>query len=126
MDVLYWNRTRLDTEQEKSLGLTYAPMNDLLAQSDFVSIHVALNEQTRHLIGTEQFALMKPTASIINTARGPVIDEKALVTALKNRTIAGAGLDVFENEPELQPELYDLGDRSASRQCHDWHANQDG
>lgn len=108
MDIVYWNRTRLSADEENSLGITYATMDDLLAESDFVSVHVALNEQTRHLIGPEQLAMMKPTACLINTARGPVVDEKALVTALQSGTIASAGLDVFENEPELEPELYEL------------------
>jgi glyoxylate reductase len=108
MNVIYWNRTRLSEEEEVSLGITYCEMDDLLRQSDFVSIHVALCDPTRHLISSPQFSLMKPTARIINTARGPVIDEKALVQALQNGTIAGAGLDVYEREPLLEPELYDL------------------
>ena len=108
MKVLYWNRTRLSAEEEESLGVTYLEMDDLLSQSDYVSIHVALNDQTKHLIGPRQLAVMKPTGCIINTARGPIIDEKALVTALQDGTIASAGLDVYENEPLLEPELYDL------------------
>ncbi|NND95871.1 MAG: D-glycerate dehydrogenase [Pirellulaceae bacterium] len=108
MKVVYWNRTRLSSQQEQSFGVTYASMDDVLRQSDFLSVHVALNDQTRHLIAEQQLALMKPTATIINTARGPVIDEKALVHALKNGIIAGAGLDVYENEPLLEPELYRL------------------
>jgi glyoxylate reductase len=108
MNVLYWNRTRLNKDEEHSLGITYAPLDEVLGKSDFVSVHVALNDQTRHLIGEPELAKMKPTACLINTARGPVVDEKALVTALQNGTIASAGLDVFENEPALEPELYDL------------------
>lgn len=108
MNVLYWNRTRLSEDEEHSLGITYAPMDDVLGESDFVSVHVALNDQTRHLIGGAQLAKMKPTACLINTARGPVVDEQALVVALQNGTIASAGLDVYENEPALEPELYDL------------------
>lgn len=108
MEVIYWNRTRLPAEQEAKLNVTYAPLESVLAQSDFVSVHVALNEETRHLIGEAQLALMKPTACIINTARGPVIDEKALVHALQSGVIASAGLDVYENEPLLEPELYEL------------------
>ncbi len=77
-------------------------------ESDFVSVHVALNDETRHLISSEQLALMKSTACIVNTARGPVIDEKALVAALQEGTIGSAGLDVYENEPLLEPALYDL------------------
>ncbi|MCL4154032.1 UNVERIFIED_CONTAM: hypothetical protein GTU68_051994 [Idotea baltica] len=108
MNVVYWNRTRLSQEEEQQLGVTYGSMNEVLGQSDFVSLHVSLSEQTWHLIGSEQLKRMKPTASIINTARGPVIDEKALVHALQTGTITSAGLDVFENEPQLEPELYSL------------------
>jgi glyoxylate reductase len=108
MNVIYWNRTRLSSDQEEELGVSYAEMDEVLRRSDFVSLHVALNDETTHLIGAEQLALMKPTACIINTARGPVIDEKALVSALQQGTIGAAGLDVYEREPELEPGLYDL------------------
>ncbi|MFK8114248.1 MAG: 2-hydroxyacid dehydrogenase, partial [Rubripirellula sp.] len=108
MNVVYWNRTRLSAEEEQALGVTYADKEEVLRISDFVSVHVALNAETRHLIGAEELALMKPTAAIINTARGPVIDEKALVAALRDGGIASAGLDVYENEPLLESELYDL------------------
>ena len=108
MNVIYWNRTRLSAEEERELGVSYAPMDEVLAKSDFVSVHVALNEKTRHLIGARELSLMKPTACLINTARGPVIDEKALVVALSSGTIASAGLDVYEQEPLLEPELYEL------------------
>lgn len=108
MRLLYWNRTRLSDSEERSLGVTYAEMAEVLGQSDFVSVHVALNDDTHHLIGADELALMKPTATIVNTARGPIIDEKALVQALQNGTIASAGLDVYENEPQLEPELYEL------------------
>ncbi|QDT05847.1 Putative 2-hydroxyacid dehydrogenase [Rubripirellula lacrimiformis] len=108
MKILYWNRTRLSADEESKLGVQYASMDDVLAKSDFVSVHVALNDQTRHLIGPRELSLMKSTASIINTARGPIIDEAAMVDALKNGSIASAGLDVYENEPQLEPELYDL------------------
>ena len=108
MNVLYWNRTRLSESEEQKLGVTYAAMDDVLRQSDFVSIHVALNDQTHHLIVRGELALMKPTATLINTARGPIIDEAALVTALKFGSIASAGLDVYEREPTLEPELYYL------------------
>jgi glyoxylate reductase len=77
----------------------------LLRESDFVSLHPPLNDETRHMIGDRQFKLMKPTAYIINTARGAIIDEAALVRALKKKQIAGAGLDVFENEPKVPAAL---------------------
>ena len=110
MNVVYWNRTRLDPDEEASLGVTYATLDEVLRQSDFVSIHVALNDETRHLIGAEQLALMKSSASIINTARGPIIDKRALVEALQSGVIACAGLDVFENEPLLdKPVTGELG-----------------
>lgn len=108
MNVVYWNRTRMDAAEERALGVTFGSMENVLQQSDFLSLHVALNPETTHLIGADQFALMKSTATIINTARGPVIDEKALVRALQSGTIASAGLDVYENEPLLEAELYDL------------------
>jgi glyoxylate reductase len=108
MKVIYWNRTRLSPEEESKFGITYASREDVLAQADFVSLHVALNADTTHLIGAAELAAMKPTAYLINTTRGPVVDEKALVTALKAGTIGGAGLDVYEKEPILEPELYDL------------------
>lgn len=108
MDVIYWNRTRLSSDEEASLGIRYVEKETLLSTADFVSLHVALNAGTKHLIGVEELALMKPTAYLINTTRGPVVDEKALVAALIEKRIAGAGLDVFENEPTLEPELYEL------------------
>ena len=108
MRICYWNRTRLSKEQEAAFGVEYLPMNELLSESDFVSVHVALNESTRHLIGAKEFEVMKPSACLINTARGPVVDEGALVTALKQGDIASAGLDVYEQEPLLEPGLYDL------------------
>ncbi|MFG0261737.1 MAG: 2-hydroxyacid dehydrogenase [Novipirellula sp. JB048] len=108
MKVLYWNRTRMSADEERELGVTYAELDELLAHSDFVSLHVALSEATRYLIDRPQLEKMKPTAYLINTARGPVVNEKALVSALRAQQIAGAGLDVFENEPQLEPELYEL------------------
>lgn len=108
MKVVYWNRTRLSAAEENELGMTYLEQKAVLATADFVSVHVALNAETTHLIGEAELAAMKSTAYLINTARGPVVDEKALVRALQNGTIGGAGLDVFEREPALEPELYDL------------------
>lgn len=107
MKLLYWNRTRLSLEEEADTGAYYTSMDEVLRESDYVSLHVAYNTETHHLIGAEQLALMKPAAFIINTARGSVIDELALVDALKSRRIAGAGLDVFEREPQLSPGLFE-------------------
>jgi len=106
MKVLYTS-SRPNPELD-AIGGRRVDLLTLLRESDFVSIHVALNEQTRHLIGRKQLALMKPTAYLINTARGPVVDEKALVEALRERRIAGAGLDVYEEEPRITPGLTDL------------------
>ena len=108
MKTVYWNRTRLDENEEKRLGVTYLPLDELMNGADFISIHVALNEQTHHLIGATQISRMKPSAILINTARGPIVDEAALVDALKGNRIAAAGLDVYEDEPKLHDDLYDL------------------
>jgi glyoxylate reductase len=86
----------------------WSELEDLVRQSDFVSIHTLLSDDTRHLIGAEQLRFMKPTAFLINTARGPIVDETALVEALQRGTIAGAGLDVFENEPSMATGLAEL------------------
>jgi glyoxylate reductase len=98
MRVLYSNRTRRP-EIEAELGLQYVSLGSLLARSDFISLHVALNEDTRHMIGRAELASMKPNAILINAARGAVVDQKALYDALKEGQIAGAGLDVLEIEP---------------------------
>jgi glyoxylate reductase len=104
MRIIYWGpRRKLDAERE--LQMEYVPLDQLLAEADFISLHQALNAETRHMISDREFALMKPTAFIINTARGAVIDEAALVRALKKNRIAGAGLDVFENEPKVPAAL---------------------
>jgi glyoxylate reductase len=104
MKIIYWGPRRKH-EAERELGMEHVSLERLLTEADFVSLHPPLNAETRHMISDEQFALMKPTAFIINTARGAVIDEKALVRALKKKRIAGAGLDVFEHEPKLPPAL---------------------
>jgi len=105
MRVLYWTPRRKPESLEREFGLEYVPLDQLLRESDFVSLHSPLNSDTHHQIGAREFALMKKTAYVINTARGPIIDEKALVRALKVKKIAGAGLDVFENEPKVHSEL---------------------
>ena len=88
--------------------MTYRGLDALLKESDFVTIHCPLTKETHHLIGERELDLMKPTAILINASRGPVVDEKALVSALKQRRIAAAGLDVFEKEPKLTPGLTKL------------------
>jgi len=105
MRVLYWTPRRKSEREEREAGLNYVPLDQLLRESDFVSIHSPLNNDTRHQIGAKELRLMKKTAFIINTARGPIIDEAALVRALTKKQIAGAGLDVFEHEPKIDAAL---------------------
>ena len=105
MRTLYWTPRRKPESEERAAGLEYVPYDRLLAESDFVSVHAPLNAETRHLVGERELRLMKPTAYLVNSSRGPIVDEKALVRALKERRIAGAGLDVYENEPQVEPEL---------------------
>jgi glyoxylate reductase len=105
MRTLYWTPRRKPESEERAAGLEYVPYDRLLAESDFVSVHAPLSAETRHLVGERELRLMKPTAFLVNTARGPIVDEKALVRALKEKRIAGAGLDVYENEPKVEPEL---------------------
>jgi glyoxylate reductase len=105
MRVLYWTPRRKPEREEREAGLTYAPFERLLRESDFVSIHSPLNKETRHQISARELGLMKKTAFLINTARGAIIDEAALVRALTRKQIAGAGLDVFEHEPKIDPAL---------------------
>jgi glyoxylate reductase len=105
MRTLYWTPRRKPEAEEREAGLTYVPYDQLLAESDFVSVHAPLTAETRHLVGERELNLMKPTAFLVNTSRGPIVDEKALVRALKGKRIAGAGLDVYENEPKVEAEL---------------------
>ncbi len=105
MRVLYWTPRRKPESEERDAGITFVPLDDLLRQSDFISLHSPLNAQTRHQIGARELGLMKKTAFIINTARGAIIDEAALVRALKAKRLAGAGLDVFEHEPKVHADL---------------------
>lgn len=108
MRVLYTKRRRLDEAREAVLGVEYRSLNDLLKESDFVSINAALSAETIHLIGDRELRLMRPSAYLINTARGPIVDEKALVQALAEKRIAGAALDVYEREPLVEPGLIGL------------------
>ena len=108
MELLYYNRTRLAKTQEKNLNASYVPRDELLARADFVVLMVPYSPHTHHLIGARELALMKPTAILINSARGGVVDDAALIEALRTRRIAAAGLDVFENEPRFNPEYLKL------------------
>ena len=99
LKILYHNRTKLSKKEERSFGVNYRNFDQLLKESDFVSIHVPLTEETYHLINANTIAKMKKSSFLINTARGPIVDEGALFEALKERRIAGAALDVFEMEP---------------------------
>jgi len=105
MKVLYYDVYRLSPEDEAQYNMNYLPMDEVLQQADFVSVHTPYMPSTHHLISERELHLMQPTAILINTARGPIVDEKALVKALQDGKIAGAGLDVFENEPAVEPGL---------------------
>jgi lactate dehydrogenase-like 2-hydroxyacid dehydrogenase len=108
MRILYHNRKRVSKSIERALGARYVSFERLLKESDFVSLNLPYTPESHHLIGAGQLALMKPTAVIVNAARGGVIDDAALVQALKGRRIAAAGLDVFEGEPKLDPGFLEL------------------
>jgi lactate dehydrogenase-like 2-hydroxyacid dehydrogenase len=108
MQVLYHNRKRIDASIEQRLNATYASLDDLLERSDFVVLQVPYSPETHHLIGAKQMKLMKPTAILVNSTRGGVVDDAALIEALRDGTIRAAGLDVFENEPELNPAFLQL------------------
>jgi glyoxylate reductase len=107
MTVLYTDARRADPTVESDLRASFVPLDDLLRQSDFVTVHADLNAQTRHLIGERELRLMGPDHYLINAARGPIVDEQALVRGLKEGWIKGAGLDVYENEPRVEPGLAD-------------------
>ena len=108
MRVLYQDAVRADAATERELRATRVDLPTLLRESDFVTLHTPLLSETRHLVNPQSLRAMKKTAYLINASRGPVVDEAALVQALKEGWIAGAGLDVFENEPQLHPELIGL------------------
>jgi glyoxylate reductase len=105
MRILYCGPRPMVKAEEERLGAIYVPLDRLLAEADFVSLHPSLTDETRHMIDARALALMKPTAFLINTARGAVVDEAALIKALTEKRIAGAGLDVFENEPDINRAL---------------------
>jgi glyoxylate reductase len=107
MAIIYYDARR-NHDMEKHLGAKFVDQADLIRQADVLSIHVPMTESTRQMMDATTFGRMKPDAILINTSRGPVIDEVALVEALRNRTIAAAGLDVFENEPQMAPGLAEL------------------
>ena len=108
MHILYCGPHRMDQAEEQQLQMTYVPLQQLLKESDFVSVHASMRPETRHLIGERELGLMKRTAILVNTSRGPIVDEAALVRALADKRIAAAGLDVFENEPQVHPGLIPL------------------
>jgi glyoxylate reductase len=108
MQVAYYNRKQLDATTEAKLNVRYASKEAVLRESDFVVVMVPYSKDTHHLIGAAELALMKPSAIFIDTARGGVADDLALLAALKEKRIAGAGLDVFENEPALHPDFMSL------------------
>jgi len=108
MRVVYYDTVRADAAAERELNATPVDMDTLLRESDFVTLHTLLSADTRHLINERTLRLMKKTAILVNAARGPVVDEAALVKALSEKWIAGAGLDVFEDEPRIHPGLLPL------------------
>ena len=108
MRVLYYDPYRVDQAVERELGATYVDKAALLHESDFLTVHAILTSETRHLIGADELRAMKPTAFLINAARGPIVHEDALVQALREGWIAGAGLDVYEEEPVVHPGLLTL------------------
>jgi lactate dehydrogenase-like 2-hydroxyacid dehydrogenase len=109
MNVLYHNSRRLSAEVEKSCHAAYVGMDELLARADILTVHTPYSPATHHILGAAQFAKMKPGAILINAARGGVVDDAALIEALKRGPLAAAGLDVFENEPALHPDFLKLG-----------------
>jgi len=108
MRIIYNDALRTPEAIEKELGLEFVTSEQLLRESDFVSLHVPLLPETHHMIGARELRMMKPTAILVNTSRGPVVDEPALAEALAQHVIAGAGIDVFENEPRVHPLLLKL------------------
>ena len=107
MELIYWNRSRKE-EAEKELEARYLELGELLETCDFLSIHVPLTEETTHLIGAPELEKMKTEAVLVNTSRGPLVDEGALADALEEGWIFAAGLDVYEEEPKVHPKLLEL------------------
>ncbi len=109
MEIVYNNRNRLPEETEALYGARYLPFDELISDSDVISLNAPCTDQTRHIIGKEEFLRMKPTAILINTARGPLVDEKALIEALREGRIFGAGVDVYENgDGKIDPAMSEL------------------
>ncbi len=108
MEIVYHNRTAVDDATQQRLGASLVSLDELLTSSDVVSLNCPYSKATHHLIDAAALASMRRDSFLINTARGPIVDEAALVAALKNETIAGAGLDVFEHEPDVHPGLIEL------------------
>ena len=105
MRVVYTQRTRLDANMERALGAVYAPLDELLAEADFVSVHVPLTTETKHLLDAKRLASMKKGSVLVNVSRGPIVDEAALAHALEQGPLAAAGIDVYEHEPAIDPAL---------------------
>ena len=116
-DIIYYNRTRLSREEEERLGARYVSLDDLYRQSDVISLHCPMTLETHHLINRDTLAKMKKGVYIINTSRGKVIDETALVEALESGHVAGAGLDVFEEEPKVSKKLLSMTNVVLSAHC---------
>jgi glyoxylate reductase len=108
MRIAYHNRRPVDANVEQHLGARRLDFEALLETSDVVSVNTPYSAETHHMIDAGALARMRPTAYLVNTARGPIVDESALVGALRDRTIAGAGLDVYEHEPQVHPGLLEL------------------
>ena len=111
MRVCYCSRRRLDPDEESRLGVRHVDFDELLTASDFISVHAPLSPDTRHRFDAAAFVRMKPSAVLINTARGPIVDEAALADALRDGTLWGAGLDVYEHEPAVHPRLVEQRER---------------
>lgn len=108
MNIVYTSRTQLPEQTEKDLGITYMTLEEVLKNSDFLTLNLSYSPATYHMIGAKELGLMKPTAYLINAARGPLVDEKALLEALERKVIAGAALDVYEFEPQVTEGLEKL------------------